>query len=146
MMKKKVLFVCVHNSARSQMAEGILRHLYGKDYEACSAGSAPTIIHPLAVEAMGEIGIDISLQKSKGLDELKGIRFDLAVTLCGAAAPCPFVPNAVSAIHKEFDDPAGTSDMNMFRRVRDEILIWITDAFKDPDRMKEMQQTPVRLL
>jgi arsenate reductase (thioredoxin) len=144
--KKKVLFVCVNNSARSQMAEGLLRHLHGDVYEVFSAGAEPTTLNPLAREAMAEIGIDISGQRSKGLDEFKDVRFDLAVTVCGPGASCPFVPNAAATVHQEFDDPAKSADMDAFRRIRDEICVWVRDAFKDPDHLPAMPQMPVGLL
>lgn len=133
--KKKILFVCVRNSARSQMAEGILRHLYGECYEAHSAGTEPTGVHALAVEALREIGIDISRQRSKGLDDLRDIRFDLVVTVCAPAAACPLVPGAGAIIRRAFDDPAETPDIGAFRRVRDELFDWIRDAFRDCEQL-----------
>jgi arsenate reductase len=143
MKKKRILFVCVHNSARSQMAEGILRSLYGENYEGYSAGTAPTSVNPLAVEAMAEIGIDISHQYAKGLGELKDMQFDLAVTVCGPASSCPFVPGVRAVVHREFHDPAASSDISTFRKVRDEIFNWIQDAFRDPDNLPSMPQTPM---
>ncbi|MRR36643.1 arsenate reductase ArsC [bacterium] len=141
-MKKKVLFVCLHNSARSQMAEGILRHLYGEKYEAYSAGSTPTRLHPLAKEAMAEAGIDISRQEAKGLETLASITFDLAVTVCGSDATCPFIPNTKATMHKEFDDPSSSNDMKMFRRVRDEIAAWVRDTFRDPAGLQPPGELP----
>jgi arsenate reductase (thioredoxin) len=144
--KRKIIFVCVHNSARSQMAEGILKHLYGQSYEVYSAGTKPSILHSLAVEAMAEIGIDISCQRSKGLGEIEGIRFDLAVTVCNAGSSCPFVPGAEETVHKEFDDPAESSEIEAFRRVRDELCRWIKDSFSDPSSLPKALGTELHLL
>ncbi len=143
--KMKVLFICYHNSARSQMAEGLLRALYGDRYEVYSAGIEATKVDPRAVKVMNEIGIDISGQHSKRMDEYRGILFDLAVTVCDKAKEaCPIcgislkapetAPAAKKAIHKTFNDPAiaGGSEeeqLNIFRRVRDEIRSWITETF-----------------
>lgn len=134
MSKKKVLFLCTHNSARSQMAEGLLRAIKGDEYEAYSAGVSPTIVDPDAIKAMAEIGIDISGQRSKSMDEVKGIKFDLVITVCDSAKEaCPFFPGAKEQIHRSFDDPAsyeGKVRLPAFRRVRDEIGAWIKEAFK----------------
>jgi len=126
LMKKRVLFVCVHNSARSQMAEALLRALKGDNYEAYSAGIEPTEVDPNAVSAMAEIGIDISEQQSKGLDSMRDIHFDTIVTLCDAADSCPYIPGV--HMHRAFPDPAG-GGINAFRRVRDDIKRWIEDTF-----------------
>ncbi len=82
MIKTKVLFLCTHNSARSQMAEGLLRHYYGDRYEAFSAGATPTKLNPLAVKVMEEIGIDISGQSSKSIEDFRGKDIDVVVTVC----------------------------------------------------------------
>jgi len=133
MEKKRVLFLCTHNSARSQMAEGLLRALKGDLYEVCSAGISPTTVDPDAIGAMAEIGIDISRQRSKGLDEIAAIKVDLVVTVCDSAKEaCPFFPGAKEQIHKSFDDPAayeGEARLQAFRRVRDEIGEWIKETF-----------------
>jgi len=133
MSKKKVLFLCTHNSARSQIAEGLLRALKGDSYEAYSAGVSPTIVDPDAIKAMAEVGIDITGQKSKGMDDVKGIMFDTVVTVCGSAKEtCPFFPGAKEQIHRGFDDPAGYEGeerMLAFRRVRNEIKEWINERF-----------------
>jgi len=134
--RKKVLFLCTHNSARSQMAEGILKNLYGDRYEVFSAGSEPTSVNPLAVQAMSEIGIDISHNRSKHVNELVGKEFDLVATLCsGARETCPFVPGARRYIHHGFVDPAASSDpakaVVLFREVRDELTEWISKEFGD---------------
>ena len=142
--KKKVLFLCTHNSARSQMAEGLLRSVYGDRYEAYSAGVEATTVNPLAVMVMKEIGIDISGQNSKTPQEYQEIIFDLAVTVCdNAKAGCPIIitnlerptklTKAREVIHKSFDDPAtavGSEEeqLKVFRRVRDEIKDWISQT------------------
>jgi len=131
--KIKVLFLCTHNSARSQMAEGLLRAQKGESYEVFSAGVSPTQVDPDAVEAMAELGIDIAGQRSKGMDEIKDIRFDIIVTVCDSAKEaCPFFPGAKEQIHRSFDDPAayeGEARLAAFRRVRDEIADWIAESF-----------------
>lgn len=134
-MKKRVLFICTHNSARSQMAEGLLRALYGDEYEAYSAGTEPKGIHPYAIKVMAEIGIDISGQRSKGLEELRGMEFDYVVTVCDRAREaCPFFPGGRMVLHKGFEDPSqlrGSEEeiLRGFRRVRDEIRDWIEGTF-----------------
>ncbi len=143
--KKKVLFLCTHNSARSQMAEGLLRDLYGERYEARSAGVEATAVHPHAVSVMEEIGIDISGQRSKAASELDDIVFDVAVTVCDRAKQaCPIcstdldlsttAPKAIEVIHRSFEDPAAASgpvdeQLEAFRRARDEIKGWIVQTF-----------------
>jgi arsenate reductase (thioredoxin) len=133
MNKGRILFLCTHNSARSQMAEGLLRSLKGDLYEVYSAGISPTTVDPDAIDAMAEIGVDISRQRSKGLDEIAAIKFDFAVTVCDSAKEaCPFFPGAKEQIHKSFDDPAayeGKERLQAFRRVRDEIGEWIKHTF-----------------
>jgi arsenate reductase len=141
--KKKVLFLCTHNSARSQMAEGLLRAIFGDRYEAYSAGVEAKTVDPRAVLAMLEIGIDISGQRSKSAEEFQDTIFDLAVTVCDRAKQaCPICstelklpsqsPRAKEVIHKSFDDPAAAAEeeqFEAFRRVRDEIKDWITQTF-----------------
>jgi arsenate reductase (thioredoxin) len=143
--KKKVLFLCTHNSARSQMAEGLLRAMHGDRYEAYSAGVDATSIDHRAVRAMLEIGIDISGQRSKSSEEFQDTIFDLAVTVCDRAKQaCPICsteleqpnksPIAKEVIHRSFEDPAladGSEEeqLKIFRRVRDEIKDWITRNF-----------------
>jgi arsenate reductase len=126
-MKTKVLFLCTGNSCRSQMAEGFLRSYGGEDYEAYSAGTKPSVVNPLAVEAMREIGIDISGQRSKNVKEYVGQHFAVVVTVCNNAKEhCPIFPGPCLREHWPFDDPAeaeGTEQerMKVFCRVRDEI-------------------------
>lgn len=133
--RTKVLFICTANAARSQMAEGYLRAMYGDRYEAYSAGTRQSKLSARAVDVMREIGIDLSHHRSKTLDTLKNEWFDLAVTLCdNATAACPVVPNAKKTIHKGFFDPHLTpgSDaeiLNGYRTVRNEITAWIDREF-----------------
>jgi len=133
--KKKVLFICTHNSARSQMAEGLLNAFLSDRYEACSAGTQPSKINPHAVKAMAEIGIDISSHRSKSLEEFQGKKIDYVVTVCDQAkGACPFFPGAREYLHKSFDDPSkfqGTNDeiLARVREVRDEIRAWIEKTF-----------------
>jgi arsenate reductase len=125
--QKRVLFLCTHNSARSQMAEGLLRHLAGDRYETFSAGTEQTRVHPLAIEAMREIGVDIRGQASKTLDAFAGERFDYVITVCDRAnESCPLFPGDTERIHWSFDDPSaatGSDEQRLaaFRRIRDEI-------------------------
>jgi len=136
-MKKKVLFICTHNAARSQMAEGLLNTFYGDRYEAYSAGTDPSQVKPFAIKVMAEIGIDISKNRSKSLQEFQGVKFDYVVTVCDRAqAACPFVPGASEYIHQSFDDPSqfqGTEDevLAKFRKVRNEIRAWIEETFSN---------------
>jgi arsenate reductase len=123
----RVLFLCVHNSARSQMAQGLLRAWGGEQFEAESAGSVAMAVRPLAIMAMAEIGIDITGQTSKTTDAFAGQAFDYAITVCDESREaCPFFPGATTQLHWSFDDPSaatGTDDerLAVFRRVRDEI-------------------------
>ena len=127
-MKKKVLFLCTHNSCRSQMAEGLVNHYLGDRFAAYSAGTKATRINPLAIRVLAELGIDISGQFSKTLDEYTAQTFDHVITLCGSAnEQCPLFFGGVQRVHIGFDDPsrlAGTPEnlLPEFRRVRDEIL------------------------
>jgi arsenate reductase len=130
-MKKKVLFLCTHNSARSQIAEGLVNALYGDKYEAYSAGIQPSQVNPYAIKVMKEIGIDISKQRSKSVEEFRGEKFDLVATVCDQAKEaCPFFPGGKKFLHKGFKDPSqfkGTEEeiLAEVRRVRDEIKDWI---------------------
>lgn len=126
-MKRRVLFICTHNSARSQMAEGLLRHLGGERIEAFSAGTEATHVRPLAIKAMAELGIDISGQTSKSLQRYLHEPFDEVITVCDTAAEtCPVFPGAAHRRHWSFPDPSkatGSEDeqLAVYRRVRDEI-------------------------
>jgi arsenate reductase (thioredoxin) len=126
-MKKRVLFLCTHNSARSQMAEGLLRRMGGGQFEVFSAGTETTRVHPLAVDAMRELGIDISGHRSKTLAAFAGEHFDYVITVCDRAnETCPIFPNDTARIHWSFEDPSaaeGTDEqrLKVFRNVRDMI-------------------------
>jgi arsenate reductase len=141
--REKVLFICTHNSARSQMAEGIFRYFYGEKYEVYSAGSEPQGIHPLSVKVMHEIGIDISNHESKGLNEFKELKIDYVVTVCQKASKsCPFFPGASKYFNPYFEDPCGfqgkeEEQMEYFRIIRDEIKNWIEKSFINNIRNKE---------
>ncbi len=130
-MRQKVLFICTHNAARSQMAEGYLNAKYSDRYEGLSAGTEVTRVHPLAIRAMEEIGIDITHHRSKALIEFFDMDIDLVVTVCDSAnAACPMFPGAKKMIHVSFPDPSGATGMQeeqmaVFRQVRDEIIHWI---------------------
>ena len=131
--KQKVLFVCTGNSCRSQMAEGMLMH-YGKDkFEVFSAGLEPSYIHPLAIKAMAESGIDLTGQHSKTVNELLEEEFSYVITVCDSAKErCPVFPGKYNAIHWSIEDPASaegteTERMKNFRRVCQDILERIND-------------------
>jgi arsenate reductase len=155
MNKMNVLFLCEHNSARSQMAEGLLRHLFGEEYEVFSAGSNPTQVSPFAIKVMAEIGIDISQQTSKSIEEFRNKEIDLVVSVCRSSAKLmcslcssPIVmgrPEIINAtllrakhyLHHGFNDPSeldGSDEEKTiaFRRTRDDIRQWIIDNFADP--------------
>ena len=125
--RKRVLILCTGNSARSQMAEGLLRNIAGDRFEVASAGVSPTRVRPEAVEAMREIGVDISQQRSKSVEEFLGSEFDYVITVCdNANEQCPVFPGKTQRIHWSFDDPAvaegdEAARLAVFRRVRDEI-------------------------
>jgi arsenate reductase len=132
----RVLFLCTGNSCRSQIAEALLRHFGGEDFEIHSAGTDPRPIHPLSMEVMGEIGLDLSAHRSKDLREFIGQSFDYIITVCDRARDnYPTFPGDNERIHWGFEDPAAaTSDVNaqriVFRRVRNEIneriRVWVT--------------------
>jgi arsenate reductase len=134
MAKKKVLFLCTHNSARSQMAEGIMNRFHGDRFEAYSAGTEPTRVNPYAVEAMAEIGVDISENRSKNVSEFLNQEFDYVVSVCDKAAKsCAFFPGG-EQVKKSFPDPSKFSGsreekLASFRRLRDGISSWIDDFF-----------------
>jgi arsenate reductase len=125
--KKRVLILCTGNSARSQMAEGLLRHMTGDRMEVFSAGVEASFVRPQAIEAMRERGIDITDQRSKSVDEFAGQKFDYVITVCdNARERCPVFPSETERIHWSFDDPAKAEGdeaavLAVFRRVRDEI-------------------------
>ena len=129
-MKRKILFVCIHNSARSQMAEAWLNHLCADFFEADSAGLEPGILNPLVVEVMQEAGIDISAKKTQSVFDLikKGKRFNCVITVCDEASAerCPIFPGAIEKLHWSFPDPSritGTKEekLKAVRVIRDAI-------------------------
>jgi arsenate reductase len=128
---KRVLILCTGNSARSQMAEGLLRHDAGTQFAVESAGTKPVPVRPEAVRAMNEIGIDISSQRSKSIEEFAGQEFDLVLTVCDhARESCPVYPGHANRIHHSFEDPGnvpGTAQdrLEAFRRVRDQIRAYL---------------------
>jgi arsenate reductase (thioredoxin) len=127
MTKARILFLCTHNSARSQMAEGLLRDLAGDRFEVMSAGTEATRVRPLAIRAMEEIGIDISGQKSKTLERYLEEPFDYVITVCDHAnEACPFFPGTSNRLHWSFEDPSRAEGseqerLAVFRKVRDRI-------------------------
>ena len=132
--KLKVLFLCTGNSCRSQMAEGWARYLKGDVIEAYSAGIETHGLNPRAVKVMAEAGVDISGHRSKNVDELKDVPFDLVVTVCGHAHEhCPFFPGNAKVLHVGFEDPPAltkgltneASILAIYRRVRDEIRAYV---------------------
>lgn len=133
--KKRALFLCTHNSCRSQMAEGLVKHDLGEQIEAFSAGTEATRVNPLAAKVMAELGIDLSGQRSKILDEFAGQPFDYVITLCGDAnEKCPLFFGGVKRLHMGFDDPSRLSGseeevLPEYRRVRDEIRRTLNDFF-----------------
>ncbi len=140
MKKPKVLFLCYHNSARSQMAEGLLRNLAGDTFDVYSAGIEPTEVHPMAIRAMKEIGIDISSQKSKSATNYLSEHFGYIITVCDdAKEKCPVFPGIAIRLHWPFEDPALASGseeekLKVFRKVRDKIKEKIVDWLKDMEK------------
>ena len=135
MEKQRVLFMCIHNAARSQMAEGLFRHFYGDSFDAYSAGSEPKRVHPLAIKCMDEIGIDISNHRSKSLKEFEDHEFDYVITVCGNSYnACPFFLGGKKYFKQAFEDPSsieGTEEekFELFKRIRDELKFWLDDLY-----------------
>ncbi|MFZ1058571.1 MAG: arsenate reductase ArsC [Candidatus Rokuibacteriota bacterium] len=133
MTKARVLFLCTHNSARSQMAEGFLRAMGGDRFEVASAGTEATGVHPLATRAMEEVGISLAGHTSKTLDRFLGQPWDYVITVCDSANErCPVFPAKTQRTHWGFDDPSRTTGteeerLGTFRRVRDEIKARLLD-------------------
>ena len=129
--KKRVLILCTGNSARSQMAEGLLRHDSGDRFEVESAGTKPSRVRLEAIQVMREIGIDISGHRSKSVDEFAGETFEYVLTVCDhAKESCPIYPGHSNRLHRNFQDPAaieGSEEQRLvaFRRVRDEIRMYL---------------------
>jgi arsenate reductase (thioredoxin) len=134
-VKKRVLILCTENSARSQMAEGLLRHLAGDRFDVFSAGTRPVGLNPNAVKAMAEIGVDIASHRSKSVEEFAGQQFDSVVTVCdNAKESCPMFPGSGERIHHSFDDPAAVpidQQLPAFRSVRDQMRVWLKSFITD---------------
>lgn len=135
--RKRVLILCTGNSARSQMAEGLLQEFGGDEFAVESAGVAPSKVRREAVEAMREIGIDISRQRSKSIEEFAGQNFDFIITVCdNAKETCPVFPGSATRIHQSFTDPPpetvgdDESRLKIFREVHDELREWLTDFIR----------------
>ena len=134
--KRRVLILCTGNSARSQMAEGLLRHDAGERFDVESAGTKPGIVRPEAIAVMKELGIDISGHRSKHVDEFDGQRFDYVITVCdNAKESCPLFFGAAKQLHQSFDDPAALKGSEqerraLFRRVRSELRTYLADFAK----------------
>jgi arsenate reductase (thioredoxin) len=135
MEKKRVLILCTGNSARSQMAEGLLRHDAGERFKVESAGTKPSFVRPEAIAAMDELGIDISGHHSKSVKEFDGQEFDYVITVCDSAREsCPIFFGGAERLHQSFDDPAALEGsekerLNLFRRVRDELRGYLREFF-----------------
>lgn len=134
-MAEKILILCTGNSARSQMAEGLLAHICQNKYEVFSAGTKPSVVRPEAIKVLQEIGIDISNNRSKSVDEFANEEIDYILTVCdNAQENCPYFPAKTKLIHHSFADPAeieGDEDTRLaaFRRVRDEIKKYLETDF-----------------
>jgi arsenate reductase (thioredoxin) len=132
-MKHAILFICTHNSARSQLAEGLVNHYFGEAWEAKSAGTEATFVKPFAIKALAEIGIDISQHTSKTIAAFQDQRFDVVVTVCDRAKEaCPFFPGK-TVLHQSFADPSNVEGANeeklaAFCRTRDEIKAWLEET------------------
>ena len=135
MSKQRVLILCTGNSARSQMAEGLLRNIAGERFEVFSAGTCPVGLNPHAVEAMSEIGIDISGQRSKSVDEFVDQQFDYIITVCdNAKESCPIFPGKGQRIHHSFEDPASAppdEQLTCFRKVREQLARWLSEFVRN---------------
>ena len=163
MSRVKILFLCTHNSARSQMAGGLLQHYYSENYEVFSAGATPTRVNPLAIKVMNEIGIDLSNHRSKSIEEFRNKDIDLVISVCQSSVKviCPFcsspivgdrpqivgetLPGAKRYLHYPFSDPSeveGSDEEKLaaFRRTRDEMKKWIDDYFADKGTKNEIQR------
>ena len=139
-MKKRVLFLCTHNSCRSQMAEGLVNHFLGDRFQAFSAGTEATRVNFLATRVMAELGIDITGHYSKTIDEFSGQPFDYVITLCGDAnEKCPLFFGGVKRMHLGFEDPSrlpGSEDevLPEYRRVRDELRARLTQFLEEKSK------------
>ncbi len=138
--QKRVLILCTGNSARSQMAEGLLRHGAGELFEVFSAGVEPTQVRPEAITVMKELGIDLGSHRCKHVSEFAGQSFDYVLTVCDhAREACPVFPGATRSIHRGFTDPASIEGneqerLAVFRKVRDEIRQYMAGFPNSPDK------------
>lgn len=134
-MKKRILFLCTHNSCRSQMAEALANHFLGNNFQAFSAGTEATRVNPRAIRVLTELGIETANLYSKTVEEYSGQTFDHVITLCGDAnEKCPLFFGGVQRVHHGFEDPSrldGNDEdvLREFRRIRDEIKVWIINHF-----------------
>jgi len=134
-MKQSVIFLCTHNSARSQLAEALLRYDKGHAYDVFSAGTEQTRVKPEVITVLGELGVDTSDLRSKTLDAFPGRTFDVVVTVCDSAREtCPYVPGLRKTIHRSFPDPSDitsteTARLQAFRDTRDAIRAWLKETF-----------------
>lgn len=134
--KKSILVLCTGNSARSQMAEGLLKHICKGKYNVYSAGTHPSIVRSEAIEALAEIGIDISNNRSKSIEEFAESRIEYVLTVCdNARENCPYFPAETAVIHRSFEDPAHIEGsekerLEAFRQVRDEIKNYLPEFLK----------------
>jgi len=147
MSKKRILFLCTGNSARSQMAEGLVNHFSGERWEAFSAGTEPSgYVHPLAIRAMAELGIDIAAQRSKSADEFRGAEFDQVISVCdSAAADCPVWLGKGKRMHVGFPDPAAATGseverLEVFRQVRDSLRQGILSHLEQVEHNSKSEQ------
>jgi arsenate reductase len=137
---KRALFICTHNSARSQMAEGVVNHDLTGRVKAFSAGTEPSSVHPLSIAVMQEIGMDISHHRSKSVDEFAGDKFDFVITLCDQAAEtCPVFFGGAQRLHMGFPDPAAVTGseeerLAAFRKARDQIRKQIVGFFQKEEQ------------
>lgn len=135
--KKSILVLCTGNSARSQMAEGILKHICQSKYDIYSAGTKPGIVRPEAIKVLDEISIDISGNRSKSIDEFADMEIDYILTVCdNAKENCPYFPATTKIIHHTFEDPAEVAGsentrVEAFRKVRDRIREYLPDFIKE---------------
>jgi arsenate reductase len=137
--KRRVLILCTGNSARSQMAEGLLRHDSGGRFEVESAGTKPSFVRPEAIAVMRELGIDISGHRSKSVDDFEGQTFDFVITVCdNARESCPLFVSSANRLHHSFEDPAaldGSEEerLALFRRVRDQLRDYLAEFAQKRD-------------
>lgn len=130
--RQRVLVLCTGNSARSQMAEGLLRYMAGDQYEVFSAGTKPVGLNPNAVKAMTEIGIDISKHRSKSVDEFASQQFEYVITVCdNARESCPFFAGGGHRLHHSFAAVPQDKQLDSFRRVRDQISSWLSQLVRN---------------